>query len=589
MRTRNCSRSWHLFGFQACIAALAVLAAASLARAEEATDAAAPNDLVRQALSDEIRGEDSQRSQALQSAIARAPQHAPARWHSGYVQAAGRNWVRYDEMSERLADDRRMARYRSRRDETPDTAAGQMDLANWCRRQKLAAQEQAHLARVLEHDAEHDAARARLGFVRSGQTWVRRAEIEEASRLAAAERDALAKWTPRLAGLADDLVSETPRRRAAGERRLEEIDDPAAVGALERVSVAGERPAMCIVEKLAQLPGEAATESLARHAVFAPWPAVRRAAAEYLGERSEDAYVPLLLAALHTPAEARSSVYTAADGRLVHVLAVRRESQDHRELAVFETAFDGTETDAGLEEADEEARERTADLAEDVARHNADARALNDRLTQALALATRAEGNLTPEDWWQWWTDHNEVYTPGHKPTVTRYGTDEVDVTPTPPPTPTTQDCLAAGTPVWTDRGPRPIDEVAVGDLVLSQHPDTGELAYKPVLRTTVRPPASLVRLTIDGGTLTASGGHPFWVSGRGWVRARELAVSDRLHGVDGTRLVEAVKPVGRDQTYNLIVADFNTYFAGQHLVLSHDNTIRQATEAIVPGLKRAE
>ncbi|MEZ6104079.1 MAG: hypothetical protein R3E01_34495 [Pirellulaceae bacterium] len=42
-------------------------------------------------------------------------------------------------------------------------------------------------------------------------------------------------------------------------------------------------------------------------------------------------------------------------------------------------------------------------------------------------------------------------------------------------------DCLAAGTTVWTDRGPLAIEKVESGDLVLSQHPETGELAYKPV------------------------------------------------------------------------------------------------------------
>ena len=42
----------------------------------------------------------------------------------------------------------------------------------------------------------------------------------------------------------------------------------------------------------------------------------------------------------------------------------------------------------------------------------------------------------------------------------------------------------------------------------------------------------------------------------------------------------------GLEATYNLIVADFHTYFVGEGKILSHDNTIREPTVALVPGLK---
>ena len=81
------------------------------------------------------------------------------------------------------------------------------------------------------------------------------------------------------------------------------------------------------------------------------------------------------------------------------------------------------------------------------------------------------------------------------------------------------------------------------------------------------------------------SGGHPFWVSGEGWVKARDLKPNARLHAVDGTRAIGSIKQTGFEPTYNLIVADFHTYFVGQGKILSHDNTIREPTEAVVPGL----
>jgi hypothetical protein len=88
-----------------------------------------------------------------------------------------------------------------------------------------------------------------------------------------------------------------------------------------------------------------------------------------------------------------------------------------------------------------------------------------------------------------------------------------------------------------------------------------------------------------DREAIRCSGGHPFWVSGEGWVKARHLESAMRLHAVNGTCVIESTQHTGFEPTYNLIVADFHTYFVGEAKVLSHDNTIRQPTVALVPGL----
>ena len=38
---------------------------------------------------------------------------------------------------------------------------------------------------------------------------------------------------------------------------------------------------------------------------------------------------------------------------------------------------------------------------------------------------------------------------------------------------------------------------------------------------------------------------------------------------------------------YNLIVADFDSYFVGDRGILVHDNTPRRPTAAILPGLAK--
>jgi hypothetical protein len=146
-------------------------------------------------------------------------------------------------------------------------------------------------------------------------------------------------------------------------------------------------------------------------------------------------------------------------------------------------------------------------------------------------------------------------------------------------------DCLVAGTPVWTATGVVPIEQLKVGDLVLSQHPETGELAYKPVLRTTVRPEGNLVRVIAHGQTIETSGGHLFWVAGEGWIKARKLQSGQELHGVSGSVRVSTVEEGSKAKTYNVEVADFHTYFVGQDKILSHDNTVKEPTATVLPGL----
>jgi hypothetical protein len=74
------------------------------------------------------------------------------------------------------------------------------------------------------------------------------------------------------------------------------------------------------------------------------------------------------------------------------------------------------------------------------------------------------------------------------------------------------------------------------------------------------------------------------WVVGKGWQMARHLEPGSRLHAIPGPVAVESVAEGPSAQLYNLVVADFNTYFVGQNKVLVHDNTCRRPTRAVLPG-----
>lgn len=154
--------------------------------------------------------------------------------------------------------------------------------------------------------------------------------------------------------------------------------------------------------------------------------------------------------------------------------------------------------------------------------------------------------------------------------------------------------CLPQGTPVWTLLGPLPIEEITAGDRVLSQDPESGELAYRMVLETTTRNPTDLVDLGLGSETITSTRGHPFWVDGQGWRMAKQIEAGMPLHTLSGAMPIDRVDQLPAPKpwyefAHNLVVDDFHTYFVGRNRLLAHDNTPFPSDESLppVPGLKR--
>ena len=79
--------------------------------------------------------------------------------------------------------------------------------------------------------------------------------------------------------------------------------------------------------------------------------------------------------------------------------------------------------------------------------------------------------------------------------------------------------------------------------------------------------------------------GDLLWVAGNGWTQAQRLESGSQLHCLRGSQPISCLEAGAEAETFNLIVADFHTYFVGDERVLSHDVTVRRPTNAIVPGL----
>lgn len=580
--------------------------------ATTAERAEAARELVREALHREIYGLGAERDQLLTKAIELDPNCRSARWHRGYVRH-GSQWLETGEFVERINQERRVAEYRTVRDRHPDTAAGQLALAQWCEDRGLTDRMRAHLTRVITIEPDHAQARLKLGFRRVDGRWVKPEEIQQAMQQRLQQQQDLQRWQSQIEEIVHGLSQRGLRKREKAAERLLATTDPAAIPAVETLMAgAGESNALLMIRWLAQMPGNEASLALARQAIVSSYLAVRPAAARALTDRARESFVPAMLSAMYTRVTLQSQVVQASNGRLLFRHTFLREGQEERQMLLVDSAFQRVGLPGG--DVRDTATRAMAAAANDIVerrgglvRHNLLTDELNDRIAAALNIATDQQLPADPSVWWDWWNETNEVFTVGEKPLRTRRETVEVaiiDRTSGLLPTnsgnddgdsgssrpPRRMDCLAAGTLVWTDRGPEAVESVRVGDLVLAQDPQSGELAYKPVLQTTVRPSGQLVRIElVNKRMFETSGGHLFWVSGDGWVKARDLRSGMELHTAEGTIRVSDVDDGSEQETYNLIVADFHSYFAGQDKVLSHDNTVRESIDLAVPGMPPRE
>ena len=135
--------------------------------------------------------------------------------------------------------------------------------------------------------------------------------------------------------------------------------------------------------------------------------------------------------------------------------------------------------------------------------------------------------------------------------------------------------CFVKGTKVKTETGFKNIEDIKIGDKVYSYNLDNNSLELKKVLNTIKSNTIDTYKATIGGKTVEMSPKHQLYIIDKGWVRAYDLNVNDKLLDVNGKQVsiskIEYIKYDSPIDTYNLTIEGNNNYFVTDIQVLVHN------------------
>ena len=141
--------------------------------------------------------------------------------------------------------------------------------------------------------------------------------------------------------------------------------------------------------------------------------------------------------------------------------------------------------------------------------------------------------------------------------------------------------CFVAGTKIRIRNGYKNIEDIRVGDEVLSWNEITGKLSFQKVEHTFIRKTPAIYKIIYsDGGVVETTWNHPFYIAGKGWVEARHLKATDS--SFTATAIAEqnnqanleiaAIDVDKRSETvYNFSVKEFHNYFVTESDILVHN------------------
>ncbi|MFQ5411784.1 MAG: HEAT repeat domain-containing protein [Phycisphaerae bacterium] len=210
-------------------------------------------------------------------------------------------------------------RYRAKRKKCPASAEAHYNLALWCERQRLNAENLDELERVLELDPDHALARQALGYIRDVSGRWRKPpsplaptnQDREARRLQREDerlvRKLITDWFVTIKAIYRGRMAGKNRGHAPfrkGRDQMLAIRDPLALPALTGVLSAGNvATRRVLIEALSQFNEDEATMNLLVMTLLDPATSIRERAALALASREDDRVVSRLRDALRSDEE----------------------------------------------------------------------------------------------------------------------------------------------------------------------------------------------------------------------------------------------------------------------------------------------
>ena len=138
--------------------------------------------------------------------------------------------------------------------------------------------------------------------------------------------------------------------------------------------------------------------------------------------------------------------------------------------------------------------------------------------------------------------------------------------------------CFPGGTPILTQAGPIPIEQIKVGMLVNTQNPETGESGDQAVLSVSQTHVRKLFHIHVGKTEIKSTAMHRLYVQEKGFIPAQDLKVGDRLlglkEGVPETFPIDQIAVQFYETpviVYNFEVAAWHTYRVGEIGILVHN------------------
>ena len=572
------------------------------------------------------------------------PVHESDGWHAGMIKSEN-GWKSLDQLSSNQKDDE----YLKKREELAGQPQRDLELARWCAKQQFVDRSRAHYFGVLSKESNNLEARKYLGHVLVDDSWIDQTELKNAQLKMRQTLDTLDIWVPKLKEIVKDLQSGHSKEMIAALRKLDKIDTQTALPALEFFACNIDADlAKPLIKKIASVRTQDACNALIQVAIVHPSGEIRTIACESIRKYPDWNYVPELLNLMSSEIAVENRLVMQPNGNVSLVslftneLQNRKQVQRAQQLVSVVSTFSSSHSVNIFEKQDwtfwsnrlkipksnpviyysmtqsnrlasssvqavyvpldvassvaENLREQGKQQESVVAQQNRKLKVKLNQVCSLLRTTTGVDLEDKPELWWSWWNDYNERYQ-GEKPTSYLYNRLEKSTIPISTAFESNSlrfhhteilsqfSCLVPGTLIQTADGLVPIEQIQIGDLVLSQNIETAELTIKPVILTTIRPPKETFKIVSGSNLIEATGGHLWWVSGHGWTKTRDLTRGMMLHTATGTSEVETLEqdPTLR-QTHNLVVDGFHTYFVGSERVLSYDNSLVRPTLRSVPG-----